>query len=121
MQDNLKDILSHLSTEIDQEALLLYLQGKLSPEKQHQLEKQMLENEFTADALEGLHSFGDKRKLANLADQLNRELKKKTAQKQALLKKRRLHTEPWLIITLIIFLLLIIISYYIIYRHLHSM
>src|SRR3712207_1496744 len=104
MQENLKDILGHLSTEIDQEALLLYLQGKLTPEKQHELEKQMLENEFTADALEGLHSFGDKKKLAHLADQLNRELKRKTAVKNNLRAKRRVYTEPWLIITLIIFL-----------------
>ena len=39
MPGNLKDILAHLSTEIDQETLLLYLQDKLSPEKKHELEK----------------------------------------------------------------------------------
>lgn len=33
MQENLKDILSHLTTDIDQETLLLYLQDKLPVEK----------------------------------------------------------------------------------------
>ena len=46
MQENLKDILSNLSTNIDQETLLLYLQGKLSPEKQHEIEKQITDSEF---------------------------------------------------------------------------
>ncbi len=44
MQENLKDILSNLSTEVDQETLLLYLQGKLSAEQQHEVEKKMLKN-----------------------------------------------------------------------------
>ena len=33
MSDNYKDILSNLSTEVDQKTLLLYLQGKLSEDK----------------------------------------------------------------------------------------
>ena len=33
MSPNLKDILTHLSTEIDQETLLQYLQDQLSDEK----------------------------------------------------------------------------------------
>ena len=116
MQENLKDILSHLSTDVDQETLLLYLQGKLTPEKQHELEKSLLENEFAADALEGLQHFEDRKQIAAYAEQLNRDLKKKTARTKNFRKKRRLQAEPWLIITLIIILLLIIISYMIIYR-----
>ena len=52
MSENLKDILSHLNPDIDQETLLLYLQGKLSTEQQHEVEKQMMDNDFEADALE---------------------------------------------------------------------
>jgi hypothetical protein len=115
MQDNLKDILSHLSTEIDQETLLLYLQGKLTAEKQHELEKQMLDNEFHADALEGLHHFEDKHHLAYITEQLNRDLKKKTSKRKQKRTKSRIQAEPWLIITLVIILLLIILSYFIIY------
>lgn len=39
MQENYKEILSHLSTEIDQETLLLYLQGKLTEEKNMKLKR----------------------------------------------------------------------------------
>ena len=42
MSDKLKDILSHLSTEVDQETLLKYLEGKLSDEQKHEIEKKML-------------------------------------------------------------------------------
>ena len=118
MSENLKDILSHLSTEVDQETLLLYLQGKLTPEKQHELEKQLLDNEFAADALEGLQQFEDRKQIAAYAEQLNIELKKKTSRKKSYRKKRSVQAEPWLIITLAIILLLLIITYFIIYRQL---
>ena len=63
MPDNYKDILSHLSTEIDQETLLLYLQGKLSEEKRHEVEKQMMQHEFDDDAMEGLQEIKDKQQI----------------------------------------------------------
>ena len=116
MQESLKDILSHLSTEVDQETLLLYLQGKLTPEKQHELEKQLLENDFAADALEGLQQFEDTKMLELVAAKLNQDLKKKTAKR----RKRRMaiiQTEPWLVVTLFIILLLIVLCYLILYRY----
>lgn len=82
MQDNYKDILSHLSTEIDQETLLLYLQGKLTDEKKHEIEKKLLENDFADDALEGLQQFKDKQQLSYTVELLNRELKKKLERKE---------------------------------------
>lgn len=118
MQENLKDILSNLSTDIDQETLLLYLQGKLSADQQHHLEKQLVENDFAADALEGLQKIKNEQHLHLLVDQLNRDLKKKTDKKKASLKKRQPADDPWLLIALIILLLLIIISYLIIHNHL---
>jgi len=60
VSENLKDILSHLSSEIDQETLLLYLQNKLTAEKKHEVEKKMLENEFAEDAVEGLQAIKNK-------------------------------------------------------------
>ena len=60
MSENYKDILSNLSTSVDQETLLLYLQGKLSEEKKHEIEKQLLQNEFDEEAMDGLQEFKDK-------------------------------------------------------------
>jgi len=43
MSEDLKDILSNLNPDVDQETLLQYLQGKLSAQDQHDLEKQMMD------------------------------------------------------------------------------
>jgi hypothetical protein len=118
MQDNLKDILNNLSTDIDQETLLLYLQGRLSPEKQHEIEKQITDSEFESDAFEGLQSIKDKQHLHSMVNQLNYDLKKKTARKKAFREKLRLKDEPWLLLSVIIILLLLIISYFVIQMHL---
>jgi len=113
---NLKDILSHLSPEIDQETLLLYLQDKLSVEKRHEVEKKLLENEFADDAAEGLQQFRNKEKLTLLVDQLNHELKARLQKKKKRKEKIHLKEQPWLYFAVIIIILLIIISYFVIQR-----
>ena len=120
MQENLKDILSNLSTDVDQETLLLYLQGKLSAEQQHELEKQMLDNDFTTDAFEGLQSFKNSHEVQSLVEQLNRDLKKKTEKKKAFRNKLKLKQDPWILIAAILILLLAVISYIVIHRYLRS-
>jgi len=114
MPDNLKDILSHLSTDIDQDTLLLYLQDKLSDEKKHEVEKKLLNNEFASDAMEGLQEFKDKQKIAFLVDMLNRDLKKRTQKKRQRRQKMKINDQPWLYISIIIIILLIIISFIVI-------
>jgi hypothetical protein len=82
MKDDLKDILSNLNPEVDQETLLRYLQGKLSEQEQHEVEKQMMGDDFEADALEGLQEFKNKKNLSLLVDQLNADLKRRTEKKK---------------------------------------
>jgi hypothetical protein len=116
MSDNLKDILSHLSTDIDQETLLLYLQDKLSAEKKHEVEKKLLENEFAGDALEGLQQFQGKEKLSGLVDQLNLDLKNKLKKKKKRREDIHIRDFSWIYIAAVLIILLIIISYIIIHR-----
>ena len=116
MPDNLKDILSHLSTEIDQETLLLYLQGKLSEEKKHEVEKKLLENEFANDAMEGLQEIRDKQQISFMVDMLNRDLKKKTAKKNQRRAKMKLPDQSWIYISIVILILLIVISYIVVQK-----
>lgn len=116
MPDNYKDILSHLSTEIDQETLLLYLQGKLSDEKKHEVEKILLENEFADEAMEGLQQFKDKQQVAFTIEMLNRELKKKLEKKKVRRERMKIKEQPWLYIAILILLLLIALSYIVIRR-----
>jgi len=120
MPGNLKDILSHLSADIDQEILLLYLQDKLSEEKKHEVEKKLLENEFANDAIEGLQEFKDKQQVAHMVEMLNRDLRKRTEKKKNRREKMRLKDQSWLYISVLIIILLIIISYLIIHKSLQK-
>jgi len=116
MSENLKDILSHLTTDIDQETLLLYLQDKLSPEKKHEVEKTLAENEFANDALEGLQQVSDKKQIAYMVEMLNRDLKRKVEKKKQRREKLKLKDQPWLYLVIFIFLMLIVLCYIIIHR-----
>ena len=114
MKENLKDILSNLNTEVDQATLLAYLQGKLYDEKQHEIEKQLMDSDFEQEALEGLQEIKDKQKINAIVEQLNRDLKAKTKKRRLRRQKMELKQEPWLWITIFIMLALIVISYMII-------
>jgi NAD+--asparagine ADP-ribosyltransferase len=118
MKDNLKDILSSLSTEVDQETLLLYLQGKLSEEKKHEVEKKIMNNEFADDAMEGLQQFKNKYDLSVLVEQLNRDLHNKLEKKKKRREKLQIKDLSWIYFAVIIIILLIVISYYVIHKYL---
>ncbi len=116
MKENFKDILSNLHSEVDQETLLNYLQGKLSAEQQHEVEKSLLDDDFDKDALDGLSGIKDKRNLAALVEQLNLDLKKKTEKKKAWRASREIGVDPWVIIAIVLILVLAVIGYFIIHK-----
>ena len=116
MPDNLKDILSHLSTTVDQETLLLYLQGKLSEKEKHEIEKNLLQDDFNDDAIEGLHEIKDKQQIQYMVEMLNRDLKKKTAKKRMRREKMKIKDQPWIYIAILILILLIALSYMVIHK-----
>ena len=120
MPDRLKDILSNLSTEVDQETLLKYLEGRLTDEQKHELEKKMLTTDFDNDAMEGLQEIKNKAKISSLVEQLNRELHKKLEKKKKQREKFRIKNQPWLFIVIVIILLLIILSYAVVHRMLQQ-
>ena len=98
MSDNLKDILSNLNNDIEQEKLLDYLNKKLSAAEAHELEKQMADDEFMNDAVEGLEHFKDKQNLSSLVEQLNKNQKKQTEKKKLRKEKRKLKEQHWFFI-----------------------
>jgi hypothetical protein len=116
MSGNLKDILSNLSPDVDQETLMLYLQDKLPADKKHEVEKKLLENEFAGDALEGLKEFRDERQISFLVEQLNSDLRNKLEKKKKRRDKLKIKEQPWLYIAALIILMLIIIGYIIVRR-----
>jgi hypothetical protein len=116
MKENLKDILSNLHSEVDQEMLLKYLQGHLTAIQQHEVEKNLLDDPFEADAMEGLENMHDKSQLSEFVEQLNCDLKKKTSRKKNWLFKRDAKLEPWLLLAIVLILLLVVIGFIVIYR-----
>jgi hypothetical protein len=116
MNENLKDILSNLNPEVDQEMLLQYLQGKLSAQEQHQLEKQVMGDDFDSDALEGLEEFKNKKNITALVDQLNSDLKRRTEKKKRFREKLKLRLDSNLLVAIVIILLLIILSFIILHK-----
>jgi signal recognition particle GTPase len=116
MTENLKNILSNLSTEVDQETLIKYLQGNLSEEQKHEIEKKMLATNFDDDALEGLQQIKNKENISSLVEQLNRDLQKKLIKKKRQREKLRFKDQPWLYFAIIIILLLLVVSYFVIQR-----
>ena len=114
MSNELKDILSNLNKDIEQEKLLDYLNKKLSAGEAHELEKQMADDEFMNDAVEGLDELKDKRNIAAYVEQLNRDLQKNLKKKKKRREKRRIKEQPWVYFTIILILVLIIISYLVI-------
>ena len=116
MDEKFKDILSNLSSDIDQETLIKYLQGQLSEEQKNEVEKKMLTSEFDNDALEGLEEIKNKERLSFLVDTLNRDLKKNLKQKKQRRDKLRFKDQPWLYISILIILLLLVLSYFAIHR-----
>ena len=120
MSANYKDILSNLSTDVDQETLLLYLQNKLPEDKKHEIEKQLLQNEFTDDAVEGLQDFKDKEQLLYMVDMLNRDLKKKTEKKKQQKEKMKIKDQPWLYISILLLILLIVLAFIVIQKYING-
>lgn len=116
MPDNLKDILSHLSTDIDQETLLLYLQGKLSDDKKHEVEKQLMDSDFELDAMDGLEEIRDKQQISYMVDALNRDLRKKTQKRKERREKLKLKDQSLLYISIFILLMLIVLCYVILQK-----
>ena len=111
MSDDLKDILSNLNKEIEQDKLLDYLNKKLPASEAHELEKQMADDEFMNDAVEGLETFNNKKDLSSYVQQLNQDLHKQLEKKKNRKEKRKLKSQPWVYFTIILLLLLIVICY----------
>ncbi|MEO6489365.1 MAG: hypothetical protein ABIO04_05430 [Ferruginibacter sp.] len=114
MSDGLKDILSNLNKDIEQEELLKYLNQHMSEAERHAFEKQMNDDDFVNDAVEGLQSVENKHKLEDVVQQLNSDLKKQIEKKKKRKEKRKLENHPWIYYTIILLLLLLVVAYVVI-------
>lgn len=81
MNDNWKDMMKGVPGHLDEKQLMDYLEGKLDPQKAHEVEQMMAESGFLNDAVEGLSQMKDKQRIATILHELNSKLQTKT-QKQ---------------------------------------
>lgn len=114
MSDELKDILSNLNNDIEQEKLLQYINEHMSDAEQHALETQMNDDAFMNDAIEGLQSVENKNNITEIVQQMNADLKKQLDKKKKRKLKRRLNEQPWTYFSIVLLLLLILVAYIVI-------
>lgn len=114
MNKDYKDILSNLNNEIEQEKLLEYLNRKLSEQEQHDLEKQLNDDDFMSDALDGLQQLNNKADVPDLVDQLNSGLKKQLDKNKKNRNRRIIKSDAWIYYTVILLLLLASIAFVVI-------
>lgn len=105
----LNDILNNSKDRLPEEKLKAYLEGKLSPEEQHEVEVWLTDEGMEADALEGLRTLPVSES-AEIAKRINytlqHELHKKARRRSKVIKDNN-----WAWIAAIILLLLCIIAY----------
>jgi anti-sigma factor RsiW len=114
MNDDLLNILSNSNKDIDNQMLMDYLSGKLSPEKSHEVEKMMADNDLFNDALEGLQQIRDKKDIQTYVEQLNRDLQKNLRKKRQRREKRKLKEGIWGYTAVIVIIMLCIAGYYVV-------
>src|ERR1700754_1059046 len=119
MSDDLKDILSNRNKDIEQEKLLQYLNQSMPDAEQHELEKQMNDDEFMNDAIEGLQQLNNKNDIPVYVQQLNSDLKKQLDKRKKRKDKRKIPSQYWTYISIVIVLLLAIIAYLVV-KNMHS-
>jgi anti-sigma factor RsiW len=114
MNKDLLNILSNSNKDIDNQQLMDYLNGKLSGEALHEVEKSMAENEFLNDAVEGLQQLDAKKNMQAYVDELNAAMQKSLARKKERRLRRRLREQPWTYVAIILVLVLCVLAYVII-------
>ncbi len=108
------NILTH-DDELNDDHLMKYLDGSLSDEERHALEKEMADNAFVNDAVEGLETFANKGNINEYVEQLNAQLQKNIAAKKKRKEKRKLKDNSWILIAVVLIILLCTIGYYVLH------
>ena len=119
MKDNIEDIMKG-SGSLDEQKLMDYLQGKLSPEQVHDVEKMMADSGFLNDAVEGLSEMKDKQRIAMILQELNSKLQVKARQQKKKFSPLIPDQKTLTIVALITILLLVTLGYVIYKMSMHS-
>ena len=111
MNNDLKDILANSNKDIDNQQLMDYLSSQLSKADAHAIEKDMAEDEFMNDAVEGLQAIDSKKDMQAYVEQLNNDLQKQIAKNKTRKEKRKLKDEPSTYFAILLILILLVICF----------
>jgi hypothetical protein len=104
-----------IDDELNEEQLLNYLQGNTSADEAHLVEKQMADDAFVNDAIEGLQAIKSPKKLDEYVSQLNKKLQQQLDAKKQKKEKREIKHMGWIILAVIIILVLCVLGYVVIH------
>ena len=114
MNKDLLNILSNSNKDIDNQQLMDYLNGQLSGDALHEVEKSMADNEFLNDAVEGLQGLEGKTNMQSYVDELNAAMQKSLTKKKARRLRRRLKDQNWTLLAIILVIVLCVLGYLVI-------
>jgi len=109
MSDDLKDILSNLNKDIEQHKLLDYLNRQLSDKEQHELEKQLNDDPFMSDAMDGLAELHPKTDVSAMVQELNSGLNRQLRKKKK--TNNFIRQDATIYYSIALILLLIVVGY----------
>lgn len=110
-QDNISPFNQEGSRRLSEDKLMAYLEGKLSPTEQHEVEQWLADEGMESDAMEGLRSM-DLNETKHTVARLNRKLHQSIANKKRPRRQSLSNQFSWLAILIV--LLLVIIAYIIV-------
>lgn len=104
-----KDILGGEKGKLPEDKLLAYLEGKLPPEEQHEIERWLHEEGMESDAIDGLQGLPAS-ETKRLVHDINKELKK-TLHKSKRKYKNPIKNNYWALVAIVIILLVVLAGY----------
>ena len=93
------------------EQLMNYLKENLSDDEWKNVQKQMGDDAFVKDALDGLQQFSSNKKLHEYVHSLNQNLQQQLATKKQKEAKRKQIHPSWIVMATVIILLLCVLAY----------
>lgn len=101
------------------EKLLDYLNDALSNSEQHAFEKDMADDPFLQDAVEGLQGVQQKEHLQKVVQDLNKQLHENVKKRKARKEKRKFKNLPYLYVTIGFILLMLVVVVLVILKFLN--
>lgn len=118
MNNDLLNILSESSKDIDNQKLMNYLSDKLSGEEKHEFEKTLVDSDLASDAIDGLKQFKNKKDPVAFAEELNRNLQKQLEKKKQNKQRRRFKEMPWLYFSIALIFIILLVAFFVIIKFL---